>query len=135
VAGTIGGVAATGSGQQLIVAFSDKQMSGLAIKITGSTTGDLGNFTYEPGVAQRVQTAVSGATDLTSGYITASENDFKSRIKFVDEQVASMELRVTQYETMIRAQWAQLESTISTLRSQNSFLSSQIGGLSFNGGQ
>jgi flagellar hook-associated protein 2 len=135
VAGTIGGVTATGSGQQLIVPFSDTQMSGLAVLITGSTTGDLGNFTYEPGVAQRVQTAVSGATDLVTGYITSSETNLKAQIKFVDDQVGSMELRVTQYETMIRAQWAALESTISTMKSQNSFLSSQLSGLSFNGGQ
>ncbi len=133
VAGTIGGVAANGSGQQLIVPFSDTQMSGLALLINSTSTGDFGDFTYEPGVAQRVQTSVSNATDLVSGYITASENDFKARIKFVDDQVAQMELRVNAYETMLRQQWADLETTISTLKSQSSFLTSQIAGLSSNG--
>ena len=135
VAGTIGGITATGRGQQLIVPFSDNQLSGLAVMVTGSKLGDLGNFSYQPGVAQRVQSAVAAATDMTAGYITSSENDQKSRIKFITDQVAQMELRVTQYETMIRAQWADLESTISSLKSQNSFLSSQIGGLSFSGGK
>jgi flagellar hook-associated protein 2 len=126
VAGTIGGVTATGSGQQLIVPFSDSTMSGLAVNITGNATGNLGPFTYEPGVAQRIQTAGSGATDLVTGYITSSETNLKAQIKFVDDQVDQMELRVTAYETMIRAQWAALESTISTMKSQSSFLSSQI---------
>jgi flagellar hook-associated protein 2 len=126
IVGTINGVAATGSGQQLMVPFSDNTLSGLALKITNGVTGDLGNFTYTPGLAQRVQTAISNASDPISGYITSSENDYKARIQFVNDQVASMELHVTAYETALRAQYATLESTISTLKSQSSFLTSQI---------
>ncbi len=126
VQGTINGVTATGSGQQLMVPFSDTTASGLALKITSSATGDLGNFTYSPGLAQRAQTAISNATDLVSGYITSSENDYKSRIQFINDQIASMELHVTAYETNLRQQYATLESTISTLKSQGSFLTSQI---------
>jgi len=129
VQGTINGVPATGSGQQLMGQFSDTSISGLAINITSGGTGDFGDFTYSPGLAQRAQTAISNATDLISGYITSSENDFKSRIKFINDQVASMELHVTAYETMLRAQYAQLESTISTLKSQGSFLTNQINSL------
>jgi flagellar hook-associated protein 2 len=126
IAGTINGVVATGSGQQLLVPFNDNTLSGLALKITNGATGDLGNFTYTPGLAQRVQTSISNASDPISGYITSSENDFKARIKFVNDQVASMELHVTAYETRLRAQYAALESTISTLKSQSSFLTNQI---------
>lgn len=126
IQGTINGVAATGSGQQLMVAFSDNTLSGLALTITNGAVGDLGNFTYTPGLAQRVQTAITNASDPLSGYITSSENDFKARIQFVNDQVASMELHVTAYETALRAQYAELESTISTLKSQGSFLTNQI---------
>jgi len=126
VQGTINGVTANGSGQQLLVPFGDNTMSGLAIKITTNTVGDLGNFTYTPGLAQRVQTAITNASDPISGYITSSENDFKARIQYINDQVASMELHVTAYETSLRAQYAELESTISTLKSQGSFLTSQI---------
>jgi flagellar hook-associated protein 2 len=129
VQGTINGKAATGSGQQLMAAFTDNTISGLAIKITSNSTGDLGNFTYAPGIAQRAQTGISNATDIISGYITSSENDFKARITFINDQVASMELRVTAYETNLRAQYATLESTISTLKSQSSFITNQINAL------
>ena len=37
-----------------------------------------------------------------------------------------MELHVTAYETALRAQYAELEATISTLKSQGSFLTNQI---------
>ena len=132
VQGTINGVVATGTGQQLMVPFGDNTLSGLALKITNGGTGDLGNFTYTPGLAQRAQTSISNATDLISGYITSSENDFKSRIKFINDQVASMELHVTAYETLLRQQYATLESTISTLKSQSSFLTNQINSLNGN---
>ena len=114
VAGTINGAVANGSGQQLMAAFDDPQISGLALLIGNGAVGDLGNFTYTPGLAQRAQTAVTSATDIISGYMTSSENAFKARQKFVDDQIAAMELRVTAYETNLRAQYAALESTISS---------------------
>jgi flagellar hook-associated protein 2 len=126
VQGTVNGVTASGSGQQLLVPFADNTVSGLALKITGSGTGDFGNFTYTPGLAQRAQTAISNATDIISGYITSSENDYKSRIQFINDQIASMEVHVTAYETNLRQQYATLESTISTLKSQSTFLTNQI---------
>ncbi|HET9728041.1 MAG TPA: flagellar filament capping protein FliD [Acidimicrobiia bacterium] len=126
VAGTINGIAATGSGQQLLVPFSDKTIGGLALKITATNAGDLGNFTYDPGIAARTQTATVGATDLITGYITSTENELKARIKFVNDEVASMEQRVNAYETMVRQQFAQLEATIGTLKTQSDWLSNQV---------
>jgi flagellar hook-associated protein 2 len=132
IQGTINGVAATGSGQQLMVPFSDNTLSGLALKITTNTTGDMGTFTYAPGLAQRVQTAITSATDPLTGYITASEADLNARITFINTQIASMEVHVAAYETNLRQQYATLESTISSLKTQSAFLTSQIN--SFGGG-
>ena len=126
VQGTINGVTALGSGQQLMMPFDDPNAGGLALKITSGGTGDFGTFTYNPGLAQRVQTAVNAATDPVTGYITASENDFKARIQFINDQIASMEQHVADYETNLRSQWSTLESTISSLKTQGSFLTSQI---------
>ncbi|HUI47057.1 MAG TPA: flagellar filament capping protein FliD, partial [Acidimicrobiia bacterium] len=134
IQGTINGVTALGTGQQLMAPFTDTTIGGLAIKVTSGATGDLGNFTYTAGLAQRVQTAITNATDLVTGYITSSENDYKSRIQFINDQIASMELHVTAYETMLRQEYADLESTISTLKTQGSFLTSQISTFSSSSG-
>ena len=101
--GTINGVAATGSGQQLIVPFSDTTISGLALKITGTTLGDLGTFTYTPG--HRATRADRGrdATDLISGYITSSENNFKAQIKFINDQIATWNCTSPRTRPMLRA--------------------------------
>jgi flagellar hook-associated protein 2 len=126
VQGTINGIAATGSGQQLMVPFTDKTIAGLALRITATSTGDLGDFSYQPGVAQRAATAINNASDLISGYLTSAENDFKARIKFVTAELAQMEQRLAQYETTLRRQFARLEGTISTLKSQGDWLSLQV---------
>jgi flagellar hook-associated protein 2 len=133
VQGTINGGVAVGSGQQLMAPFNDTTISGLALRITSTGTGDFGNFTYSPGLAQRAQTAISNATDLISGYLTSSENDFKARLKFVNDEVASMETRVTAYETRLRQQYATLEATISTLKSQSTFLTNQVNSMNKSG--
>jgi flagellar hook-associated protein 2 len=126
VAGTIDGVAATGTGQQLLAPFENATIGGLALRITATSPGTVGTFSYTPGVAQRVTTAISAATDLVSGYITSRENDYKARIRYINDQLASMELRFTRYEQSLRRQFAALEAAIGQMRAQSDWLASQI---------
>jgi flagellar hook-associated protein 2 len=132
VAGTINGVTATGSGQQLMVPFDDAQAGGLALNVTATSTGAIGTFTYTPGVAQRAAIAVNNATDSVTGFITSRENDYKARIKYITDQLASMEQRMTTYEANLRRQFATLEATIGQMKSQSDWLSSSLGQLSKN---
>ncbi len=129
VAGTIGGIAATGSGRQLIVSFDDKTLGGLALDISATTIGSLGTFTYQPGAAQRVAAAMLDASDPVTGYITSAENTQKAKSDFVDKQVESMERRVLIYQTRLKLQFSTLETTLSTLKAQSQFLSGQIASL------
>ncbi len=132
VAGTIDGVAATGSGQLLSIAFDDATLGGLSLQIAGTATGALGTFTYEPGVAQRVSTAMFDATDAVAGYLTSSETTLKARVEFIDAQVESMEHRLELFETRLRRQFTALETSLSLLQSQSTWLSGQLAGLTGN---
>jgi flagellar hook-associated protein 2 len=102
------------------------------LKVDTTTTGSYGTFTYQPGVAQRVATMLGDATDIVTGYITSSENALKSRVKFIDSQVASMEQRLLKYEARLKRQFAMLESTLGMLRQQSDWLAGQVGSLSAN---
>ena len=115
--------------RQLIVSFDDRTLGGLALDIASSTIGSLGTFTYQPGAAQRVSSAMLDASDPVTGYITSSENTQKAKSAFVDKQVASMEQRVLVYQTRLKLQFATLETTLSTLKAQGQFLAGQIAGL------
>jgi flagellar hook-associated protein 2 len=124
VQGTIGGKAAIGTGQQLAMAFDDPTMGGLALNIKGTTTGDLGTFTYNPGVAQRAATVVSHANDAVDGYITSAQNSLKNNMKFIDDQVADMQAHVAAYQAQLKAQFSSLETTLSSLKASSDWLSS-----------
>jgi flagellar hook-associated protein 2 len=122
VQGTIDGKAAVGNGQQLAMAFDDPTLGGLSVNITGNTTGSLGTLTYNPGVAQRVATVMSMATDSIDGYVTSAQNALKNNMKFIDDQVTDMQNHVAAYQAQLKAQFSTLETTLASLRQQASFL-------------
>ena len=130
VAGTINGVTGIGSGQQLSIAFDHASLGGLALSITATGAGALGTFTYEPGAAQRLSTAIVDATDVVTGYLTSSENALKTRIAFIDRQVESMENRLVLHEARLKRQFATLETTLGSLKQQSNWLAGQLAGLS-----
>jgi flagellar hook-associated protein 2 len=129
VQGKIGGKDAIGAGQQLSMPFDDDEMGGLSLKITGTTTGPLGTFTYNAGIAQRAATTLISATDTIDGYITGAEATLKTNISFIDDTVASMNQRLTQYQARLKAQFARLETMLSGLKSQSEWLNGQVAGL------
>jgi flagellar hook-associated protein 2 len=134
VAGTINGITATGNGQQLMIPFGTPASGGLALNITGTTLGDLGTFTYSPGIAQRVSTAVSAATDAVSGSITTSQNDLNTQIQTFNQRIADMETQLAQYQITLQNEFTNMESVIAGLKATGSSLTSALAGLpSFSG--
>jgi flagellar hook-associated protein 2 len=129
VQGTIGGVTATGKGRRLSIPFDNNDMGGLALQITATSTGSLGNFEYQPGSGARVLTTLFDAMDAISGYITSTENGLKSRVKFIDDQVASMNVRLDAYQARLKTYYANLETTLSSLQQQGQWLQGQIANL------
>ena len=78
--------------------FTTPGFGGLALNIAGSTLGDLGTFTYNPGIAQRVNTAVDDATDAVTGYITSRRTTSHDQIKSFNSDIADMELQIASYQ-------------------------------------
>ncbi|GIU85788.1 MAG: hypothetical protein KatS3mg009_0303 [Acidimicrobiia bacterium] len=129
VAGTVDGVAGSGNGRVLSIPFGDTRLGGLALEISATTPGALGTFTYEPGLAQRLSTAILDATDVATGYVTSTEKALRSRVEFIEDQVESMERRLVLYEARLKRQFATLESTLGVLQQQSNWLAGQIAGL------
>lgn len=129
VAGTIGGVAATGTGRVLAVPSSTQGLGGLSVTVAGNATGTVGTVGYTAGIAQRVASAVSSATDLGDGYLTGAETSTRSRISTLQTSISAWDVRLTARETHLRATWAQLEVKLGNLKNQSSWLTGQISGL------
>lgn len=132
VAGTIGGVAAVGTGRQLQVPFTHASLGGLTVSTNGTATGVLGTLEYGAGIAQRLATAVTGANDLVDGYLTAAEKGRQTRIDTLGRSIADFDVRLAAREARLRAYWTNLEVTLGKLKDQSSWLAGQLGSLTTN---
>jgi flagellar hook-associated protein 2 len=133
VAGTINGVAATGSGQFLSAPVSDPTLGGLSLQISVSgitSSTDLGSFNYQPGIAQSLNSLttamsspVNGAITLAAQGLTTQATSMNTEISF-DQQLAAAE------QKSLQAEYSQLEVTLGSIKNQSSALSSALSALS-----
>ncbi len=126
VAGTIDGKAATGSGQQLLVPFTTPGVGGLAVNITGSTLGNLGQFNYTPGIAQRASTAIDDATDAVTGFVTLTQTNLTAMIKSLTSDIAGMELQIASYQELLQKQFTNMETVINRLKGTGDALTNAL---------
>jgi flagellar hook-associated protein 2 len=134
VAGTINGVTATGVGRQLSLPSTDPTFGGLSVTMNDDSTGAIGTITYEPGVAQRVSSQVSNATNRTNGYLVSAENGLQKSIDSLNSTVSAMDLRVQALQDRLTKQFSTLQATLSRLKDMSNFLASQIDSLPTIGG-
>ena len=134
VAGTINGVAATGVGRLLTATDADPLARGLALTITATAPGNLGDVTYTPGVAGRLQTAVGRATDSKDGSIVQTIKTTKSQSSDLADQITAMTDRYNKRMAALKDQFATLERTLSQLKSQLAYITQQLDALSANNG-
>jgi flagellar hook-associated protein 2 len=131
VAGTIGGVAATGTGQALTATTGPAK--GLQVKVTATQAAivaaggwlPLGSPAYQEGIAGRLSRYLATAEGLT-GIVSTSSNRWASQIKLVNEQIATYELRLDQREITLRRQLTAMETAMSKLSQQGSWMTQQL---------
>ncbi|HVW35011.1 MAG TPA: flagellar filament capping protein FliD [Acidimicrobiia bacterium] len=129
VAGTINGVAATGTGQVLIAPATDPTLGGIALTVNATAPGDYGTFTYTPGAAMRLNMVASAATDFANGSITNAINSQQSVIRDLTDQIADWDDRLQQKQDLLKTQFANLETALGKLRDQSNWLSGQLASL------
>jgi flagellar hook-associated protein 2 len=119
-AGTIGGVAATGTGQSLAG-------KGLTVGITGGAIGPRGTLNFSRGVADTLNTLVNS---MLTGPLAARTSGIQSSISDIATRRAAFEQRMTGVEAAMRAQFIALDKTMSSMQNTSSFLSQQLDALS-----
>jgi flagellar hook-associated protein 2 len=130
VAGTIDGVAASGSGRRLLVpAVGVAKVAGLSVDVPGGVTGAIGSVTYEPGLAARVVEVSSFLTRVDSGTLTTAKVAADRRIKDLADQMTRLEDRLTIREANLRQQYASLQTLIANMQNQGTAIAGAIAGL------
>jgi flagellar hook-associated protein 2 len=140
VAGTIDGVAATGTGQLLSAPPTHDVLYGLSLRISATQaevtaaggTLALGDFTYVPGVAQRAASAGAYAVDSVSGTITNAVDGRSRQIDDMQEQISAWDRRLALRQATLKRQFAAMETALSSMRQQSNWLAGQVNQLSAN---
>lgn len=121
VAGTINGIAATGSGQTLTGAADS---SGLVLKIAGGSTGTRGNIDFAHGFATKLNRLVD---EMLKGRLIDSRIDgINASIKDIGSQRENLLQRLEDIEKRVRAQFTALDTTIASMTQTSNFLQQQL---------
>jgi flagellar hook-associated protein 2 len=132
VAGTINGVAATGTGQFLAAPVADPTLGGLTVQVTegGITSStDLGSFTYKPGIAQSLASLATAMADPTTGAITTSAKGLTNQANALNSQIGFAQRLANAELKSLQQEFSKLEVTLGMLKNQGSALASALSGL------
>lgn len=130
VAGTIGGVAATGNGQALTAA-PGSNAEGIQVSITGGILGDRGTVTFSQGFAFQLNNLATSFVGKDS-LLKSKTDGLNVSIKSVADQAARFETRLDSIEKRYRAQFVALDSMMTSMQSTSDYLTQQLASLSAN---
>ncbi len=123
LAGTIGGYATTAIGSNILMGATGTPIEGLMISFSGSTTGSYGNVSYSSGVMQSFSNLIDNYLDSASGVIKNKEDAINRAITYTEDQIARMEERMDKVEARLKTQFTNMETMLSQLQTQSSYLS------------
>jgi flagellar hook-associated protein 2 len=132
VAGTIGGLAATGNGQTL-TAMAGSAVEGLQLAVTGGTAGDRGSVSFSQGYAFQLNTLAANMIG-TNGMVTSKTTGLNDTVKSIQKQTDAFNTRLTAIEARYRAQFTALDSMLSSMQTTQSYLTQQLAAIQANAG-
>jgi len=126
VQGTIGGMAATGSGQVLGGA-GGTDVEGLSVQVEDGFTS--GSVTYSRGVASQIQLALQTMLGTGDGSIQSITDGLDSRVTSIQDRIDQIDARLDRRKDQLTKQFTAMEQAMSTAQNQSAWLASQIGAL------
>ncbi|HHN74395.1 MAG TPA: hypothetical protein ENK10_04125 [Acidobacteria bacterium] len=121
VAGTIGGQAAQGIGQQLIGA-DGTDMDGLIVSVYATAAsitakgGDFGTVGVSAGIFEAFKDKVDGLTDPYEGVIKTIQDSYDDSIEVAQQRIDSIEAALTRKEELMVRQFSAAEQAIAQLQ-------------------
>lgn len=127
VAGTIGGMTATGSGQYLTSSVGNS--SGLKVQINGGSTGARGNIGFTNGYAYNLN-ALANSMLATGGLLDSKTTGLNSSITEINNQETALQVRLTALQAAYTKQFTSLNMSLSSMNSTSVYLTQQLSNLS-----
>lgn len=130
VAGTIGGLPATGNGQVLTGA-SNTAADGLKIQINGGSTGSRGTIDFSTGIAGQLSKTIESYLG-SSGLISSRTDGLNRTIKDIDKSRTALNTRLAETEKRLRAEYVALDRVLTSMQATSNYLTQQLASLSAN---
>ncbi|MEO8134349.1 MAG: flagellar filament capping protein FliD, partial [Betaproteobacteria bacterium] len=130
VQGSIGGLAASGSGQSLIAAEGGAT-AGLRISVSGGAIGARGTVTYGQGFAARLNDALAQVIG-TRGTIATRTEGLTAQNAAIDKQKVALNLRLAHIEANYRTRFNMLDRLMASLTAQSNNLTQQLSAIKAN---
>ncbi len=127
VVGTIGGVAATGNGQQLMAAVGTPA-EGLTVMFTG-TAPYTGSVSHTLGIAALVSNAADSIARTGDGIAETEQTALTTRVGTLTDRVTQLQAQLDAQRATMTAEFTAMESALSLLQSQTAALTSQTNAL------
>lgn len=147
--GLFSGDSAVRALQQSVATAASYPVDGVSPSSVGITIGRDGTFTFDSavfaaaldkdpaqvqkvvaGISQRVADVAKGASDSISGSLTQKITGQQSVVKDLNDQIEAWDTRLALRRESLQKTYSDLEVTLSGLKSQSSWLSSQLASLS-----
>jgi flagellar hook-associated protein 2 len=119
VAGTLNGIAATGSGQFLTGA------DGLKIQVTGDTKNDRGTLDFSQGYASQLSKLIDGFLG-SDGMISSRTDGINRSVKDIGKSRDALSIRLTNIEAQYRKQYTALDVLMASMNSTSNYLTQQL---------
>jgi flagellar hook-associated protein 2 len=126
IAGTINGEAATGSGQYLTGKQDEANVDGLAVKYTGTGTGDVGSIKLTLGAAELFDRTLFNITDPIEGYVAFKQESLEDSITDLETQIEELEKRLALKMERMIDRFVHMEIALSKIQNQSQWLAGQI---------
>jgi flagellar hook-associated protein 2 len=130
VAGTINGMAATGTGQLLAANLDDTNPArGLSILYKGTTPPETGNIAYVLGLGGQMFSSADGLAAAGDGTIQVEEDNIQTAIDQATKRADDAQRRLDAERAALTKQFTAMETALSKLQSQSSALTNQLNAL------
>ena len=123
VAGTIAGLAASGTGQQLTAISGNAQ--GMSITVSGGALGARGTASYSQGYAYTINNYLTSLLS-NSGALASSTNELNTNISDVAKQISALQQGLIAKQAMYTAEYTALNNMMTTMTSTSAFLTQQL---------
>ena len=127
VQGTINGVAAVGSGQNLYGA-SGTAVDGLTVQVTGGALGSRGSVTVQRGYAAQLNTVAT--TLLSSTGMVQNETDaINSSLTSIAARITTMQSQLDAKQALYYTQFNTLSALVASMTNTSNYLTTQLAAL------